>query len=62
MRRNKNVSKTSATANKVNHSNPENAAILDFCEFVKISGVTERHQNNNMKAVVFHSGLSVGKS
>ena len=49
--------KLSTTINKVKSlSNPENTdLVLKFYEFMKYNGVSERHQNNNLKAIVSYS-------
>ena len=56
--------KLSTTINKVKSlSNPENAdLVLKFYEFMHYSGVSERHQNNNLKAIVSYSCFLGNKS
>ena len=46
--------KLSTTVNKIRLlSNPENAKLfLKFYEFMKENGASERHQNNNLKAII----------
>ena len=50
-------SRLSTTVSKINlFPNPENAALFfKFHEFMKENGVSERHQNNNLKAVVAYA-------
>ncbi|MBA3749554.1 MAG: hypothetical protein H0X03_01395 [Nitrosopumilus sp.] len=47
--------KLSITVNKIKLlSNQDNAKlILGFCEFMKENGASERHQNNNLKAIIY---------
>ncbi len=47
------------TVNKVKSlSNPENAdLVLKFYEFMKYNGVSERHQNNDLKAIASYSSF-----
>ncbi|MDN5846323.1 MAG: hypothetical protein L0H53_08630 [Candidatus Nitrosocosmicus sp.] len=49
--------KLSTTVNKIaNIPNPENSKlILQFHEFMKENGASERHQNNNLKAILSYS-------
>ncbi len=56
--------KLSTTVNKVKSlSNPENAnLVLKFYEFMRYNGVSERHQNNNLKAIVSYSSFLGNKS
>ncbi len=54
----------STTINKVKSlSNQENAdLVFKFYEFMKYNGVSERHQNNNLKAIVSYSCFLGDKS
>lgn len=56
--------KLSTTVNRVKSlSNPENAdLVLKFYDFMKYNGVSERHQNNNLKAIVSYSSFLGNKS
>jgi len=36
-------------------SNPVNSALInDFYQYMKANGASERHQNNNLKAILLH--------
>ena len=56
--------KLSTTVKRVKSlSNLENAGLIfKFYEFVKYNGVSERHQNNNLKAIVSYSTFLGNKS
>lgn len=51
--------KLSTTVNKIRLlSNPDNAKIIfKFYEFMKENGASERHQNNNLKAIISYSNF-----
>ena len=56
--------KLSTTVNKIRLlSNPENAKLIfEFYEFMKENGTSERHQNNNLKAIILYSNFLYNRS
>ena len=54
--------KLSTTVNKIRLiPNEENVKlVLKFHEFMKDNGASERHQNNNLKAILSEAGLGFG--
>jgi hypothetical protein len=56
--------KLSTTINKIKlFSNQDNAELIfKFYEFMKYNGISERHQNNNLKAIISYSNYLSNKS
>jgi hypothetical protein len=57
-------SKLSTTINKIKLiANNESATLIfESYEFMKYNGVSGRHQNNNLKAIISYSSYLVNKS